>query len=101
MMAKSDPEKYRLLSAARTPDEVNAALTAFFEEMGALREKHGIPDVVTICGVNAQYESGIGNAVIWSHYGDSTRAESLLAWAFGQAQVERLELINRLASGKK
>jgi hypothetical protein len=98
---KNDPEKYRRLSAPRSADETNAALEAFFKDLGDLREKHGLPDVITVVGVNVQYDSGVGNAVSWSQYGAAQKAETLLAYAFGQAQAERRELVNRLTSGKK
>jgi hypothetical protein len=98
---EQNPERYRTLSAARKPDETNAALEAFFTDLGALREKHGFPDVVAVIGMNVEYESGIGSACTWHQYGDSLKAETLLAYAFGQAQAERRELVNRLTSGKK
>lgn len=100
-MTHRDPEKYRRLSAPRSPDETNAAINAFFEELGALREKHGLPDVIAIVGVSIQYDSGVGDAVTSCQYGDSTKAEGLIAWAFGQAQAEHREIINRLTSGQK
>jgi class 3 adenylate cyclase len=97
----SDPEKYRRLSAPRSVEETNKAINDFFDELGAIREKHGMADVTCVIGVKVQHTEKVGDAVTLCHYGDSTNQERLLAWALGQAQAERRELINSLLSGEK
>ena len=101
MKSHSDPEKYRRLSEPRPVEETNAAINAFFDELGALREKHGMADVTCVIGVKIQYTDNIGEGVTSCHYGDSTNQERLLALALGQAQAERREMINTLLSGEK
>jgi hypothetical protein len=96
-----NPGRYERLSVARSAEETNASLKAFFAEVGELREKHGIPDVVCVVAANVKYEGGPGSAMTWAQFGDSQKAEPLLAYAFGQAQAERREFVNRLLSGKK
>ena len=101
MKSHSDPEKYRRLSAPRAVEETNAAINAFFDDLGLLREKHGMADVTCIVGVKIQYPESVGEGITSCHYGDSTNQERMLAWALGQAQAERRELINTLLSGEK
>jgi hypothetical protein len=100
-MEKRDTEKYLKLSASHEPDEANKSIELFFTELGMLREKYGFPDVIAIISLNIKYDSSTGEAITWQQYGDSTKTEMLLAYALGQVQKERRELINRLMSGTK
>jgi hypothetical protein len=101
MPASKDPEKYRRLSAPRSADETNKALEAFFEEMGTVREKHGIPNVVLVASVMVQYADGnVGEAVTMSSYGDSLKIVPLLAYGLGQARAEDREMVAKLIAGE-
>lgn len=100
-MIKCDPDKYLKLSAPHEVDDANKSIESFFNELGILREKYGFPDIITVISLNIKYDSGTGEAITWQQYGDSAKAEMLLAYGLGQAQSERRELINRFISGTK
>lgn len=94
------PDNYRKLCepfpSAAAADE---ALDAFWLELYELRNKHKIPDLSVVAAVSATAESGEATLMVDVHIGDQLRKESMLAWAFGQAQSERQAEIGRLVSG--
>lgn len=98
-MYKDDPANYRKMSEPfENPDKCNEALEAFNNEVGELRKKYNIRDVVVVCKGNVLYpEKGEGNEaqyMLHFNYGNILEVESMLAHAFGKAQAEQRELIN-------
>jgi hypothetical protein len=103
MKTTHDPENYLKLSEPFDgPDQANAALTAFFKDVRAARQKHRITDCTVAVAVNVRYEDGKeGVAMSHAHNGDQAKAESLLAFAFGKEQAWRREYIAKLVAGKR
>ncbi len=99
-----DPSNYLALCAPfANADEANAALTAFYEDVRAARNKHRIADVLVVTSTNVNYKDapGFGVAICFSHNGDSMKAEGMAAYAYGQSQAEHREAMNLLLAGKK
>lgn len=100
---KNDPDHYRKMSVPfENADAANEALRGFYEEVSELRKKHRITDVSVVVSVEVKYpDGGEGMAQSTLHLGDSLKREGMLAYAFGQAQAENREMINKLLAGKK
>lgn len=100
---KHDPENYRNLSAPFDgPDEANKAVQAFYTEIESARKRHRIADVAVAVALNVRYESGQeGMAMTHGAFGDSFKAESLLAYALGVEQAEHRQRIATLLKGKR
>jgi hypothetical protein len=97
----NDPANYRKVSEPHeTPKAANEALTAFYEEVGELRKKHRIAQVLVVCETNVMYESGEGAALTHMQYGDALKGVPLAAYAYGQLKSEQLEMINTLLAGE-
>lgn len=98
----NDPENYRELSAPFGSEDIaNEALTKFYEELGELRKKHKIPDLLAIVKGDMKYTDGQqGTFMNYSAYGNSLNVPIMAAFAFGQTQAEHREMINKLAAGK-
>lgn len=94
----ANPDLYREMSQPfANADEAEKALTGFFEELGELRKKHRIANAYTIIAVMVVGSDGEEGEVVTSGmYGDSLRAESLTAWAFGHESAQRQEKIAKL-----
>lgn len=102
---RSDPALYREMSIPHASSEaLNEALQKFFDEIGELRKKHKMRDVFICvqCGYVAQDGTEEIDAAAHHGMGDSARHEALLAFALGQVQGERQEIIARyMARGIK
>lgn len=83
-------------------DAANAALEAFYADVEAAAEKHGITTLIVVPCVEATYEDGeVGRAFGWSSRGDELLHESLAAWAHGRMAAESRERIAKLLRGEK
>lgn len=98
----SNPKLYRELSVPfETAEEAQAIFSAFFEELGELRKKHGFQNVHVIVMDNF-LDNGEESAFITNgHYGSMAQAEAMTAWALGIEHSSREALIGQLAAGKK
>jgi len=98
----NDPENYYKMSEPfESPDAANEALSKFHEELGKLRKKHKITDVLIVTHGSIRYEDGkVGHFMNHSAYGSSRNQESMAAYVYGQTQAEHRELINKLLAGK-
>jgi hypothetical protein len=102
MKTTHDPENYRKLSAPFDgPDEANAAVKAFFEEIESARKRHKITDVAVAIAINVRYENGEGIAMTHAAFGDCFKTESLLAYALGVEQAEGRQRLATLLKGKR
>lgn len=103
MKQKNDPALYRrMCEPFASAEEANAALTAFYDELRALREKHRIADVHVTWSVNVVFPDGETPSIGGAHIGDPAKAESMAAWAFGFETADTRAQIERIAeSGRK
>lgn len=87
MTTISDLATYRRLCDPRPRQEVNEAISRFFDLLRAARLECGIPDVVV--GVSGQAQCGErdGRAMTWMRCGDVLNAEPLAAYVPGQASA--------------
>lgn len=101
-MKKHDAANYLKLSEPfESADKAESAWAAFAEEVWAAREKHGIPDCAIVTAMNVRYEDGyVGMSMSYAHLGDTAKTIMLLAWAVGQEQAARREMIAKLLAGK-
>ena len=87
-----NPELYRRLSEPwSTPDEANAAMREFDAEVGKLREKYRVPNLIAVCEVNALRpdDGREGTAMIVLRWGNAGEHEALVARALGYVQADR------------
>ena len=104
-MKKHDAANYLELSEPfESADKAESAWAAFAEEVWAARKKHGIPDCTIVTAMNVRYEDGedgdVGMSMSYAHLGDTAKTIMLLAWAVGQEQAARREMIAKLLAGK-
>lgn len=93
----NDPANYRALSLPfASPAEANDALEAFLEDVSLARQKHRIRDVLTIASLSVSYQTGEGDAITLRHVGDTLRAVSMAAYAYGVELAQSRETLNRL-----
>ena len=81
-------------------DALNKAHEAFYEELGELRKKHKIANVVTI--IEDSYDNGKDESSMLTAfaYGDGLKAESMSAYAYGTFKRKREEMLASLLAGK-
>lgn len=94
---KNDPKHYREISVPfDSVEAANKALAAFFENVEAARNKHRIPDVVTLCEISHVLDGEELRGSASSFLGDSSRVVTILAREYGaeqQRHEERIALI--------
>ncbi len=97
-----DLENYMQLSIPfESTDKANEALTNFYNELGELRKKHKIPDVLIVTKGTVRYEDGeVGDYIQHSSFGNSLNALPMAAYAYGQIQADHESLISKLIAGK-
>ncbi len=100
--SKSDPENYHKMSVPfENKDQANESLRNFYADIEIARAKHKIPDILIVTKGSTKYEDGeIGQWMQHSNYGNSLNIESMAAYAYGCAQADARELINKLLAGK-
>jgi hypothetical protein len=98
---ENNVKRYARLMQPVTRDQGNANIEAFFEVLGALREKHHIPDCLCILKVNVEYADGqVGEAITSMHYGSHYESEAMAAYALGNARAQVTAEVNKLAKGQ-
>ncbi len=86
----NEPRYFKCAAPFPTRDEAEKAIVAFLDEVEALREKHQIADVAVVIKDAAE---DAGSFMIDGFWGNALEQETILAWAFGKAQVERQDRI--------
>lgn len=81
-------------------DAANAACEAFFADVSAAREKHGIADVEIIVQDSYVHEGEAAMFISSAHFGDVLKRESMLAYAFGRAKRSHELAIAKLLEPK-
>jgi len=86
-----NPKLYRELSEPYSSlEEANEKLGAFLEEVGEVRKKYKIPNLqIIVMGSALNSEGAESDFIAPCSYGDSLRAEMMLAYALGIAQSDR------------
>jgi hypothetical protein len=98
---KVDPDRYlRCSEPFADTDEADKAVRAFLDEIEAARVHHRIADVTYVIQDSYRAEDSPAMFIITGHQGDSLKREAMLAYALGQCQKEREELIGKLLAGK-
>lgn len=99
----ANPKLFRELSEPFTSnEEADKALRAFFDELGELRKKHRIRDLHMIVGGSVRTsDDDEGEFMSVMHYGDSSRAEAMSAYAYGVATAERQEVMSKFLKGTR
>ena len=99
---KNDPDNYYKMSEPfEGADACNEAISKFYEELGELRKKYKIRDVLIVTYGSVKYTDGkIGDFMQHSGFGNSINQLPMSAYAYGQLQAENRELMNNLISGK-
>jgi hypothetical protein len=99
---KRDPTLWREMQEPHESlSATNAAVEGFFEELGALREKYRLADVVVVGRVvYLDEQGGEVEAMTTSVYGESLRAESMAAYAYGSFAAKRQRAISDMLSGQ-
>jgi hypothetical protein len=78
----------------------NTALQAFYEELGALRSKHRLADVLVIARVTCITQDGDErDARTPMFYGDELHAESLAAYGYGHYVSQRQQMMSDYIRG--
>jgi hypothetical protein len=97
-MTKNDLNLYREMSQPfMTAEAATDALQAFFEDLGELRKKHEIPDLV--CAVKMGYLTSDGvevDGMSYVSYGDQMNVEPMAAYLYGQAAKDRQEFLAKI-----
>jgi hypothetical protein len=97
-----DPDLYDRMSQPRPPAEVAAAYLAFWEDVSAARERHGIRDVVIVSTVVVAHEDGQPTGELRVGYrGDFTLVVPLLAQALGGLRRAREQELDAIAAGRR
>lgn len=91
-----DSDNYRNLSVPfASSDEANEAISAFQDELYALRNKYRIRDLLFVMQVPVLYRNeageieGEGEPILVGHYGDELKSESIAGYAFGHMGAVR------------
>ena len=79
-------------------EKTNEAIAAFFKDLEEIRKKHKIANVHCIVQGKCMYESEEGTWINSIHLGDSLKALSMTAWAYGLQDADHRELINKIVS---
>jgi len=94
---EENPERYKRLSEPfESPEAVNEAYAGFFRELGELREKYKIPDVLAVVEANVVAPNGsVMKAVTTFQWGDMSRRGTLVLYLYRQES----EVIQKLMEG--
>jgi NH3-dependent NAD+ synthetase len=94
-------ERYAKLMQPLARGKASANIDAFFDAVGALREKYHMLECLVVVKLNVEYsDKQIGEAVTSAHFGSQLEAEPLAAYALGNARARVREHINKLVANK-
>ena len=104
-LAGPNPELYeRLSQKVSDPDVADERIIAFFRDLKRIREQHGIPELLVVCGVHHEPVEGSNTNIVVrvGAYGDPDMPATLGAVAFNTftlPEIERGEKLSRVAGG--
>jgi hypothetical protein len=94
-----DPKLYREMSAPfDNGDDANAALQAFYEDVGAARKKHRISDVVVLCEIAHMLDGSEVRGSSSTMIGHSFNHLPMLAREYGAARQRHEDMLKHLIS---
>jgi hypothetical protein len=97
----NDPDNYAKMSIPfESTEAANEALSNFHKELGELRKKYKIPDLLIVTKGSVKHDGETGDWMQHSSYGSSLNQLTMAAYAYGQLQAEHKELISKLIAGK-
>ena len=91
MKTRSNPELYAQLCQPRPRADVAASLTAFDEELYALRAKHGIADLLYVAGVAIEDPDGSKVEILQGYYGNTGMALPMVGAVFAGLRQQQEE----------
>lgn len=98
----NNPKHYREMSHPfPSTDDANAALSAFFADVKAARNKHRISDVVVICEVSHDFEGEDVRGSASASYGDSARFVAMLAREYGAESARHEDRLAKLMTSAR
>ena len=98
MKHKHDLGTYAALLTPLSKDAANENIEAFFDEIGKLRQKYHIADVLVVIKACVDYDGAVGQAAALCQYGNECEGETLAAYALGRLQAESRQRINQLVA---
>lgn len=102
MRTEHNIERYAKLVQPISRDAGNENITNFMDEVSRLRERYHIPECLLVLKVNIRYADGqVGEAITSSHFGNQYEAESMAAYALGNARAQITAEVNKLARGER
>jgi hypothetical protein len=98
--AINDPANYRKMCEPFADAETaQIALDDFYRELRELRNKHKIPDMLTVIKISAMRDGKEATAILTGYNGDVLREPELAAYAYGESQANYEAYIQNLATG--
>lgn len=95
-----NPKLFREMSQPHESREaMNKAHEDFFDELGELRKKHKIANVVVIMEDSYENDGEELGMIGASSYGDPLKAESLCGYGYGLYKREKEEMLAKLLKG--
>lgn len=82
-------------------DLANKALRDFHNEIGEIRKKYKIRDVLIVTYDSVQYaDNKIGEFMQHTAFGNSINQVNMAAYVYGQTKAEERERVNKLLAGE-
>lgn len=101
----SDLATYREMAKPfESPDAANKAVEAFFVDLGEIRRKHKITDILCVIGGSCIYpkseesDETDGLFITEHSYGATVMREILAAWVLGRVQSQHREIVAKMLS---
>ena len=97
----SDPENYLKMSEPfENAEAAEEALRGFYKELGELRKKYKLRDVLIVTNDSIKQDGGeTGEIMQWTNFGNSKHTIHMAAYAFGAVKQEYDQLIQRFLKG--
>jgi hypothetical protein len=99
---KDDPENYREMNKPHDSIEsFQSSLDGFYEKVREARKEFGLSDVLIVVKDSAIGKDGeIGGFFHHGQLGNQLNGETMAAYAYGQLQSERENILSRLLQNK-
>lgn len=98
---KKDSKNYHAMAIPfESEEEANKAVASFFEELGELRKKYKIRDLLVIIYGSTKNGDSEGEFMNSMGFGNSLNQLPMAAFAYGKEKQEHSEIISKLLSGK-
>lgn len=102
MRVENNIERYAKLMQPISRDAGNENISNFMDEVSRLRERYHIPECLVVLKVNIRYaDKEVGEAITSAHFGNQYEAESMAAYALGNARAQVTAEVNKLARGER